>query len=165
MTDTSECLSINILCPHCKQNTKAVLWMHKKIHIASCNNCSEDFFHEIKNNEFHIYKTNPYAPKSTEIECHNYNCLFNDENETLIDIKFVEAMERCFKAGIKEDRKANDWKEIALTDENIKKYFAKINRHAARAFLCDSYENGMPHLAAIACNANILWHMFNRGGR
>ena len=155
MSNTLKCLTINILCPHCKQNTKAVLWLNKTMHIAFCDNCTESIFYEIIKNEFRSYKINPYEPESTESALNKLE---------LIDLNFIHAMDECFKAGIKGDRKANDWKDIQGTIENQNKYFAKINRHAARAFTCDSYEKAMRHLAAIACDANILWHMFSRGG-
>jgi hypothetical protein len=71
----------------------------------------------------------------------------------LLDLSFAAAMCRCFEEGIKDGRKANDWKELPKDQETFDKYKAKILRHLKE--LEDT--NDPKHAAAIACCANILW--------
>ena len=70
-------------------------------------------------------------------------------------------MAKCFYAGIKGNRKAHDWQDIPNTIENRDKYLSKIVRHASKGYYSDptKLNEQRKHLAAVACNANILWHM------
>jgi hypothetical protein len=78
----------------------------------------------------------------------------------LLDLGFAAAMCHSWQLGVKHGRTANDWQHLPRTDETRDRYVAKILRHLQgyveagddRAVKCE-------HLAAIACDANILWHV------
>ena len=69
----------------------------------------------------------------------------------LLDLNFAAAMCDNMEKGIKDGRKANGWKTM---HPDIPAYEAKILRH-----LREWQNTGdKRHLAAIACDANIIWH-------
>ena len=75
----------------------------------------------------------------------------------LLDLDFCAAMCENWQAGVKNGRQLNDW-YFLKGEENKRKYESKILRHlhgAKKTF----GEDRKKHLAAIACNANILWSM------
>lgn len=73
----------------------------------------------------------------------------------LLDLDFAAAMCNNFEEGIKGNRMPNGWKNMKPTPETMMRYRAKILRH-----LHNYGTTGNPQdLAAIACNANILWHL------
>jgi hypothetical protein len=63
-----------------------------------------------------------------------------------------------WQSGIKNDRTANDWKKYKITQPNIDVYEGALMRHLHGAKKTSGKER-QKHLAAIACNANILWSM------
>ena len=73
----------------------------------------------------------------------------------LLDLDFAAAMADVFGAGVKDGRAAGDWRGHPQTDETRDKYRAKILRHLREY----TNGNGREHLAAIACDACILWTM------
>jgi hypothetical protein len=79
----------------------------------------------------------------------------------LLDLGFCAAMCRNWEAGIKEGRTANDWETLPRTNETRERYAAKIMRHLHG--YVEQRGVAAEHLAAIACNANILWHIEGRG--
>jgi hypothetical protein len=79
----------------------------------------------------------------------------------LLDLGFAAAMCRNWEAGIKEGRTANDWETLPRTNETRERYAAKIMRHLHE--YVEQRGVAAEHLAAIACNANILWHIEGRG--
>jgi hypothetical protein len=79
----------------------------------------------------------------------------------LLDLGFCAAMCRNWEAGIKEGRTANDWETLPRTNETREQYAAKIMRHLHE--YVEQRGVAVEHLAAIACNANILWHVEGRG--
>jgi hypothetical protein len=79
----------------------------------------------------------------------------------LLDLGFCAAMCRNWEAGIKDGRKANDWETLPQTNETRERYAAKIMRHLHE--YVEQRGVAAEHLAAIACNANILWHIAGRG--
>jgi hypothetical protein len=82
----------------------------------------------------------------------------------LLDLGFAAAMCHSWQLGVKHGRTANDWQHLPRTDGTRDRYVAKILRHLQayveagddRAVRCE-------HAAAIACDANILWHVEGRG--
>jgi hypothetical protein len=79
----------------------------------------------------------------------------------LLDLGFCAAMCRNWEAGIKDGRVANGWETLPRTNETRDRYVAKILRHLQR--YVEQRGVAVEHLAAIACNANILWHIEGRG--
>jgi hypothetical protein len=79
----------------------------------------------------------------------------------LLDLGFCAAMCRNWEAGIKEGRTANDWETLPQTNETRDRYAAKVLRHLHE--YVEQRGVAAEHLAAIACNANILWHVEGRG--
>lgn len=73
----------------------------------------------------------------------------------LVDLDFVAAMCNVYRAGLTTPgREPNGWKLLAWDDEHREEYVSKILRHLHAFTQTGSRED----LAAIACNANILWH-------
>jgi hypothetical protein len=69
--------------------------------------------------------------------------------------RFADAVDECFARGVKDGRKAGDWKHIEPTEVNYALYQEKVRSHLTRFDI-----TGDPaHLAAVACNAEILWEM------
>jgi hypothetical protein len=85
-----------------------------------------------------------------------------DPPMSLIDLRFMGAMATCFKGGIKDGRKAFDWMLIKPDTENAQKYRGKILRHLLDAALTEDMPRAMQHMAAIACDANILWNLLKK---
>ncbi len=77
-------------------------------------------------------------------------------------MNFAAAQARCFRAGIKNGRKPNEWKDIEPTPENRDEYFAKAMRHVHAAWYGDDFTTREAHLVAASCNLNILWYMLGR---
>jgi hypothetical protein len=59
--------------------------------------------------------------------------------------------------GIKGDRVAFNWMSMHWDTDVEDKYLAKALRHLAQADMAVNAENRIKHLAALFCNANILW--------
>jgi hypothetical protein len=75
--------------------------------------------------------------------------------------RFADAVDECFAKGVKDGRKAGDWKHIEPTEQNYGLYQEKVRSHLTRFDI-----TGDPaHLAAVACNAEILWEMAQRDSR
>ncbi len=81
----------------------------------------------------------------------------------LLDLGFAAAMCRNWEAGIKHGRTADDWQFLKDTDETKSTYVAKILRHLRAYIETEDSAAQCGHAAAIACNANILWHIAGRG--
>ena len=73
----------------------------------------------------------------------------------LLDLDFAAAMADTFAEGVKDGRTAGDWKNHPKTAETRDRYRAKILRHLHEF----TNGGGRDHLAAIACDACILWNM------
>ena len=68
---------------------------------------------------------------------------------------FFCAMETCLLLGsLKKDRSVGDWKNLEWNREKLCEYASKITRHTAK-FL-DTGD--LRHLAAVACNAGIIYY-------
>lgn len=83
---------------------------------------------------------------------------YQEIEEDLIDQDFIEAMRENMRMGIKNGRKAGDWKE--RDEEGVEDRFEAIDRHG------EKFESTLDprHLAAIACNALIVWwHEVKKG--
>lgn len=80
----------------------------------------------------------------------------------LLDLGFAAEMCGNWEKGVKGNRLPNDWESIEQTSENKDKYVAKILRHLQGYVESESPAEMTQHLAAIACNANILWHLEGR---
>lgn len=77
----------------------------------------------------------------------------------LVDEDFIDAMHNEFYAGCdKKGRQRWDWKNIKWTDTQEILYTAKLVGHMAEGLRAETAEERKKHLAAVACNANILWH-------
>ena len=75
----------------------------------------------------------------------------------LIDFRFVQAMKETFTRGLKDDRQPNDW--MFCDDEGVQDRIEAIDRHSSKFFQTKDPK----HLAAIACNAMIVWwHMVQK---
>jgi hypothetical protein len=88
--------------------------------------------------------------------------LLEDSNKTpfhLLDLDFCAAMCENFQEGLTGDRVENGWKSLKSTTENLNKYEGALMRHFHLAKKAVLSEDRKKHLAAIACNANILWSM------
>lgn len=77
----------------------------------------------------------------------------------LVDEDFIDAMHSEFYAGCdKQGRQYWDWKNIKWSNEQKLLYTAKLIGHMAKSIRAETSEERLKHLAAVACNANILWH-------
>ena len=75
----------------------------------------------------------------------------------LLDVEFLQAMNANWLDGAnRTGRVVNDWRAIERTLENVRKYFEKLSRHADQAKCAGTLAVAQAHLAAVACNANIL---------
>jgi len=72
----------------------------------------------------------------------------------LLDLNFAAAMCDNMEDGLKDDRTVNGWKGMDWNVDLLEAYEAKILRHL-HAW---QTTGDVQHLAAIACNANIIWH-------
>lgn len=69
---------------------------------------------------------------------------------SLVEPSFIMAMASIMELGLKNGRQPGDWKDIPR-DQALEQYRDALLRHA---FAEDESED---HLAAVACNAMILW--------
>jgi hypothetical protein len=81
----------------------------------------------------------------------------------LLDLGFAAAMCRNWEAGVKHGRTANDWETLPRTAETRDRYVAKVLRHLQAYVEAEGDGERCEHAAALACNANILWHVAGRG--
>jgi len=71
---------------------------------------------------------------------------------------FIDAMAQEFFEGTKKKGRVwNDWKALNWSKEYELLYTAKLMGHLAKAVRADNPFDKKKHLAAVACNANILW--------
>ena len=78
----------------------------------------------------------------------------------LLDFDFLAAMADVFDVGLKDGRKKNDWRKIENTDANFDAYVSALMRHLRAAIKRREAQCAdEDHFAAVAANANILWHM------
>lgn len=78
---------------------------------------------------------------------------------TLVDYDFLHAMDTCLVDGaMKPNRTLGDWKKRKWSLEQNALYAAKILGHLARAMRAGNTDDARRHIAAIACNAWILWY-------
>lgn len=108
---------------------------------------------ELKKVGFNFYDT-----KETDKESLKY-----DEDKLrydLIDVSFEEEIAKVLTAGAKKYG-PNNWQNLKDAEN---RYYAALRRHLAewRKGL-DKDDDGINHLAAIACNAMFLYHICNRG--
>lgn len=77
----------------------------------------------------------------------------------LVDLDFLHAMDACLLRGaMKANRTLGDWKKREWSLEQNALYAAKILGHLARAMRANNMDDARRHIAAIACNAWILWY-------
>jgi hypothetical protein len=71
--------------------------------------------------------------------------------------EFIEAMQENMSRGVKDGRKAHDWvdKDFDWADDR----FAAIHRHLYKYSDTDNPK----HLAAVACNAMMVWYHHKKG--
>lgn len=89
---------------------------------------------------------------------HSDPCIEHKTPFELLDLGFAAAMSECWEAGIKDDRVVNGWKRLKWNERIERKYAAKILRHLTAYLKSEDDVACLLHAAAIACNANILWH-------
>lgn len=97
------------------------------------------------------------------------NCTDCPENEKcktgvgdceLLDTAFLFAMISNWLDGAdRPGRVVNGWRDIEPTGINVITYFAKLERHLNAAIDAGDKTEAQAHLAAIACNANILFNI------
>ena len=76
-----------------------------------------------------------------------------------LDNDFLDAMADCFHKGVKKDGRAfDDWKTMDWGDNMQLLYTSKLIGHMAKGIRGDDPHERRKHLAAVACNANIIWH-------
>jgi len=76
-----------------------------------------------------------------------------------LDEDFLDAMADCFWVGtFKHGRAYDDWKRLKWNDRLQLLYTSKLIGHMAKGIRGDNVQEKRKHLAAVACNANILWH-------
>lgn len=71
--------------------------------------------------------------------------------------RILNAIADNWLLGIKGDRKAFDWHTMHWDDGTETLYIAKTVRHLVQADMALTLEDKIKHLAALFCNANILW--------
>ncbi len=76
----------------------------------------------------------------------------------LADLEFLRAMCENFERGLNGDRYPDGWKNIFWGPETKTEYAAKVLRHLHEFIKTKNPVAQRQHAAAIACNANILWH-------
>jgi hypothetical protein len=77
----------------------------------------------------------------------------------LVDDEFIDAMHGCFYLGVEEHGRVQwDWKRLKWDSNTQLLYTAKLLGHVAKGIRAETAEERRKHLAAVACNANILWH-------
>lgn len=77
-----------------------------------------------------------------------------------VDVDFMGAMDENWREGAdRPGRSPNDWKDIPWDEEQEQIYTHKLLRHFAQSRNLEmSTKQRRKHLAAVACNANILWY-------
>jgi hypothetical protein len=110
---------------------------------------------QITNKDIELYQAHKYANRFRP----NGNCTIENDKKkpemALVPFDFIAAMADNFERGLKDGRKAFDWKKIEWNDAETLKYFSKLMRHLMSAA---EGKTDCDHLAAVACNAAILWH-------
>lgn len=77
----------------------------------------------------------------------------------LVDDEFTDAMHQEFYKGANKDGRAYfDWKRLKWDSDKELLYIAKLLGHVAIGIRAGDYQTRRRHLAAVACNANILWY-------
>ena len=77
----------------------------------------------------------------------------------LVDDEFCDAMHDCFYKGMQKDGRVKwDWKRLKWNENTQLLYTAKLLGHMAQGLRAETAAERCEHLAAVACNANILWH-------
>jgi hypothetical protein len=150
MEEILEYVTIKYKCYNCKDDTEIFLSLYGTIDYRTCNTCNkETYFYFDEKKQLHQCDRDPRESRVTK-----------PLNHELLDADFLQAMEKCFAAGNKNGRKPNDWKDREYTKNLHDVYLSKIMRHAASSYSGTfTGETKREHLAAVACNANILWHM------
>ena len=143
MDITYQYVNVIINCVHCSIKMERSINTTGAVDYITCENCNKKTYIYFKDGQLHVCDIDPRTPAPV-----------------LIDLNFVAAMEKCFAAGNKNDRKPNDWRDMPYTKNTHDVYLSKILRHAASSYSGTfSGETKRQHLAAVACNANILWHL------
>lgn len=77
-----------------------------------------------------------------------------------VDDDFIDAMADNFYNGVLQNtgRQHYDWKKLKWDHKWQLLYTSKLIGHLAAANRAESAEDRKMHLAAVACNANILWY-------
>ena len=77
----------------------------------------------------------------------------------LVDDEFTDAMHNEFYKGVQKDGRAYwDWKRLKWNKRIELLYTAKLLGHVAKGIRAETADERRKHLAAAACNCNILWH-------
>ena len=93
-----------------------------------------------------------FPTKCTPYKNEYHRCIFEDW-------RFIEAMVFNWIDGAQRPgREPNGWKIIPWDRKTRFKYFKKLMGHAAQAFAAQDITEARKHWAAVACNANILFH-------
>jgi len=71
---------------------------------------------------------------------------------------FYDDMLDVFDRGVKNGREFGDWQRLNWDKTYEQLYEAKLIGHFAQAMRSDSAADKCKHLAAVACNACILWY-------
>jgi len=75
----------------------------------------------------------------------------------LLDFDFLAAMAENMRKGLTEGREEHDWYKIEPTQKNIEEYFSAAMRHLMKGVPGRGGEREA--LAAVACNAMIMWYL------
>ena len=76
-----------------------------------------------------------------------------------LDEDFLDSMADCFcKGSTKDGRAYFDWKRLKWNPDLKLLYTSKLIGHMANGIRANTAKERREHLAAVACNANILWH-------
>jgi len=89
----------------------------------------------------------------------------DDERRTpfhLLDLEFAGAMCETWAEGLKGDRRPNNWKKLPWDRTIHDKYVGAIMRHLREYLSTTDPERRRQAMAAIGCNANILWYYSDR---
>jgi hypothetical protein len=78
------------------------------------------------------------------------------ENELSIG-RFLNSIADNWLEGIKDEREAFDWQKMEWTEAIELAYIAKTMRHFVQVDMVVTLDERVQHLAALFCNANILW--------
>lgn len=81
-----------------------------------------------------------------------------EAGETICSIGyFTNAIVENWQRGLKDGREPFDWRTMPWDKDVEYKYLSKSIRHFIMADLAISQDEKIKHLAALFCNANILW--------